>query len=62
MPRVALPSVEIENAVGREGLGEVLNMLSLKPLLYFHVEVLSKLLPCMNLDFRSKVWAGDINF
>lgn len=39
----------------------VLDMLSLTRLLYFQVEVLSRCLPCMNLDFRIEVWAGDIN-
>lgn len=39
----------------------VLDMLSLKCLLYFQVEVLNRCLPYMNLDFRIEVWAGDIN-
>lgn len=43
------------------GKNKVLEMLSLKCLLYIQVKILSKLSPCMNLDFGNAIWAGDVN-
>lgn len=54
-------SCELENAVGRGSFREEQSMLSLKCLLYIQVKILSKLSPCMNLDFGNAIWAGDVN-